>query len=377
MIVGRREEGEEMVHAATHVVGIDMHVAEDNGEEEMLADMGKRPEWREEPEYGQTTAGPPMAEEEEKEHFMIVGCDPDGDEPTAADEEWRYFKFVDDDVQPMEVESVQLVQVQKRERARSTPEFDTENVPDDEAGLVDDNVVPCTTHDKENPVIKEGDTFIDKANFLETLRTYAIRNEFETKLEHSDRDRYRARCKDPDCEWKVFAKKLHGGNTFMVVKLSDIDVHTCFSSATIKGREATINWLSHKSKDIVKEDPTLSAKKLQKRLEKHYNIDLSYWKVWSAKKSAMNDLHGTWEESFTMLWRFKAAVEESFPGSIIEIDCKKIKRKMHFSRMFVCIRACVDGFLAGCRPYLSVDSTHLTGKYKGQLAAATGWSNCN
>jgi hypothetical protein len=52
----------------------------------------------------------------------------------------------------------------------------------------------------------------------------------------------------------------------MVVELSDIDVHTCFSSATIKGREATINWLSHKSKDIVKEDPTLSAKKLQKKV---------------------------------------------------------------------------------------------------------------
>jgi hypothetical protein len=76
-----------------------------------------------------------------------------------------------------------------------------------------------------------------------------------------------------------------------VVKISS--VHTCHSSATEKGREATINWLSHRSKDIVKEDPTLSAKKLQKRLEKQYNIGLSYWKVWSAKKLAMYDLHGT------------------------------------------------------------------------------------
>jgi len=82
----------------------------------------------------------------------------------------------------------------------------------------------------------------------------------------------------------------------------------------------------------------------------------------------MEDLHGTWEESFEMLCRFKAALEESCPGSIVEIDCKKINGKMHFSRMFVAIRACVDGFLAGCRP---VDSTHLTGKYKGQLATTT------
>ena len=70
-----------------------------------------------------------------------------------------------------------------------------------------------------------------------------------------------------------------------------------------------------------------------------------------------------------MLWRFKAALEETFPGSIVEIDCKKINGKMHFSRMFVCIKACVDGFLSGCRPYLGIDSTHLTGKYNGQLVA--------
>ena len=36
-----------------------------------------------------------MAEEEEKEHFINVGCDPNGDEPAGADEEWRYFKNVD------------------------------------------------------------------------------------------------------------------------------------------------------------------------------------------------------------------------------------------------------------------------------------------
>jgi len=71
------------------------------------------------------------------------------------------------------------------------------------------------------------------------------------------------------------------------------------------------------------------------------------------------------------LWRFKAALEDCCPGSIIEIDCKKINGKMYFSRMFVAIRACIDGFMAGCRPYLGVDSTHLTGKYKGQLATAT------
>jgi len=136
----------------------------------------------------------------------------------------------------------------------------------------------------------------------------------------------------------------------MVVKISKLDEHTCSSTSKVKGREASIAWISQKVKDVVKEDPTLGATKLQKRLERHYNIQLSYFKVWSGRKSPMEDLHGTWEESFEMLCRFKAALEESCPGSIVEIDCKKINGKMHFSRMFVAIRACVDGFLAGCRP---------------------------
>ena len=32
----------------------------------------------------------------------------------------------------------------------------------------------------------------------------------------------------------------------------------------------------------------------------------------------------------------------------------------------------MDGFLAGCRPFISVDASSLIGKYTGQLASATG-----
>ena len=34
------------------------------------------------------------------------------------------------------------------------------------------------------------------------------------------------------------------------------------------------------------------------------------------------------------------------------------------------MKPCVEGFLRGCRPYLAVDSTFLTGKFRGQLCIA-------
>jgi len=151
---------------------------------------------------------------------MTVGCDPDGDEPTGVDEEWRYFKPVDvvgNDTQP--AENIE-VEVQKRKRARPVLDFDSECVHDDEATMLDDSAAPFTTYDKENPIINEGDTFGDKDEFIMTLRTYAIKNEFGTRVEHSDKERYRARCADANCDWRIFAKKLHGGDTFMVIIFS-------------------------------------------------------------------------------------------------------------------------------------------------------------
>ena len=64
-------------------------------------------------------------------------------------------------------------------------------------------------------------------------------------------------------------------------------------------------------------------------------------------------------------------MELSSPGSLIEIDLERKNKKMRFKRIFVALKPCVDGFLAGCRPYIGVDATKLNGKYTGQLASAT------
>jgi len=47
-------------------------------------------------------------------------------------------------------------------------------------------------------------------------------------------------------------------------------------------------------------------------------------------------------------------------------------------RFFVALKPCIDGFLQGCRPYIAMDATHLTGRSRGQMAAAVGvdGNNC-
>jgi len=53
----------------------------------------------------------------------------------------------------------------------------------------------------------------------------------------------------------------------------------------------------------------------------------------------------------------KVEVEKTNPGSLVDTEYELVGKKMRFTRMFVALKACVDGFLDGCRPFLGVDST--------------------
>lgn len=147
--------------------------------------------------------------------------------------------------------------------------------------------------------------------------------------------------------------------------------HTCSSTKLHKGKMATQGWCADRLSDWIKKNPSKGPTDARKKLEERYAIKLKYSKAWSGMKKAMEQIHGTYEESFQLLFNWKVALQNKSPGTIVEIELQKVGKKMCFKRIFVALKPCIDGFLAGCRPYLGVDATRLTSKYTGQLASAT------
>ena len=47
----------------------------------------------------------------------------------------------------------------------------------------------------------------------------------------------------------------------------------------------------------------------------------------------------------------------------MEIDTKIVDGNVYFNIFFCAFRPCIDGFVHGCRPYISIDSTALNGKW--------------
>lgn len=78
---------------------------------------------------------------------------------------------------------------------------------------------------------------------------------------------------------------------------------------------------------------------------------------------------GGWDDSFEAVYSFKAEIEKKSPGSIVEVAFDMANGKHRFSKIFIALKPCIDGFLQGCRPYLGINSTVLTNKYRGQLVS--------
>jgi hypothetical protein len=141
---------------------------------------------------------------------------------------------------------------------------------------------------------------------------------------------------------------------------------------------ASIAWVAERAPQFLKKDPSMGATEMKKELKIKYGIDIHYQTVYNGTKRASEKLFGKQADSFDWLYRFKAEIELRSPGSVVEVDCATDDEgKVRFSRFFCAFKACIDGFLNGCRPYLSIDSTALNGMWNGHMPSAVALDGHN
>uniref|UniRef100_A0ACD5UNB4 Uncharacterized protein n=1 Tax=Avena sativa TaxID=4498 RepID=A0ACD5UNB4_AVESA len=256
---------------------------------------------------------------------------------------------------------------------KSDDESEDETKLEEEEESHETNHAPNVEYDKADPPLTEGSTYPNIDEFKLALSQHAIKHEFEYNTEKSTPFRFRGYCKRRDednCPWRIHASTTDDMCT-VVVKKNPCN-HDCSSARRKKKvKNATKYWICEKVKDWLIEDATLGAKELQKKLKEHHKVKIHYKRVDMGKLLALQQLYGDWDINFDNLYRFKAQVESCCPGSIVQIDHHTINGKIRFRRFFVALKPCIEGFLSGCRPYLAVDNTFLTSRFKGQLASAT------
>ncbi|KAH0776510.1 hypothetical protein KY290_007921 [Solanum tuberosum] len=115
----------------------------------------------------------------------------------------------------------------------------------------------------------------------------------------------------------------------------------------------------------------VSIKDCQTAVLKAYDISISRRKSYLGRKRAFEKLYGTWEGSFSELPRFMEALKHFNTGTIVEWKTERRVDAIEdvFNYVFWTFKPCIDGFVF-CRPVISIDGTHVYGKYDIKLLIA-------
>ncbi|KAL9689740.1 hypothetical protein QQ045_010129 [Rhodiola kirilowii] len=109
---------------------------------------------------------------------------------------------------------------------------------------------------------------------------------------------------------------------------------------------------------------------MQARIYKDYGLEISPFKAWQAKQQTMINLFGTWDGSFAYLPHLMKALVDHNPETVVKWDTDEIDGEyIQVNRVFWAFVECIHAF-KHCRPILSIDETHLYGKYHAKLLVA-------
>jgi hypothetical protein len=122
------------------------------------------------------------------------------------------------------------------------------------------------------------------------------------------------------------------------------DHHACVSSMRMQTITPSQKWVASKAVTILRDYPRMGAKELQDKLQKQYSVTISYDTIWRGKEKALAKVYGKWEDSFELLFRWKAEVLKRCPGSVVEIDVIEVDGQVYFNRFFCALKPCIDGF---------------------------------
>ncbi|KAL0356419.1 UNVERIFIED_CONTAM: hypothetical protein Sradi_4088800 [Sesamum radiatum] len=230
--------------------------------------------------------------------------------------------------------------------------------------------------------LEQGMIFENVDKFREVLRDYVVQEGFLIVRLKNERTRVTCKCAADGCSWRIHASPLSDKVTFAIKSLKA--EHTCVRVKTMK--EANSSWMSKRLLQVLRENPDMKARGIRHELQK-YGIDPPYMQLYRAKKKALEQIDGSYGDSYSRLPHYAEMVRRSNHGSIVKLQynhdenddelVSSIPVVPSFKRIFVGLDALKKGFLQGCSPFLGFDGCHLKGPYGGVLLAAIGLDGNN
>ncbi|XP_042499876.1 uncharacterized protein LOC122078072 [Macadamia integrifolia] len=214
-----------------------------------------------------------------------------------------------------------------------------------------------------------GMVFDDVNHFRSVLRDHVIQEGFQILRVKNEKTRLRAVCASEGCTWSIFASPCDFGATFMIKSMCN--KHCC--GRVDQSKNVTSTWVASHLAAQLRADPDMNTDAMNAYFMDNYRINVPYQTLYRAKKRASVLNEGNHSKSYARLPAYGEMILERNPGSMFKLQFYErtiMSDPLVFKRQFVSFKACVDGFLNGCRPFIVVDGCHLKGTYGGVLLVA-------
>ncbi|KAL0282520.1 UNVERIFIED_CONTAM: hypothetical protein Sangu_2944400 [Sesamum angustifolium] len=232
----------------------------------------------------------------------------------------------------------------------------------------DDEGDGCTVWDERMDMGKVdlavGMKFETRAKFRDVMRDWAVRRGWDLKLVKNEKHLILATCKN-ECNWKLRASSVMKSTTFQIKSIKG--KHTC--AHKVENKQANYKYIGKRLESFVRDNPNESLQSLKNKVRRELQIEVSDYKVYRAKKYALELIRGDVKEQYARLYDYCHTVVKHNPASSLIMKLNKEVNPPVLQRMYFCLKGMRDGFIEGCRPLIGLDGCFLKGLFKGQFAS--------
>ncbi|XP_059277857.1 uncharacterized protein LOC132032059 [Lycium ferocissimum] len=249
-----------------------------------------------------------------------------------------------------------------------------EEGPDDFAFMRDDGPVRSALWDCKKPeFIRSGMLFQNRQEMKGAVRQYCLKEKKEFICDQSKGKFWRVICKRHmlGCEWMIRFREISSG----MWKAGKAVLHHSCLTDDYRNDHSNLNshLIATTLIPYIMVDPYICIKSVQQKIKGLHTFTPSYRKAQKGRKKAIEMVFGDFETSFKTLPRYMAALKYFNPGTVVEWEHQSttIQGEHIFKFLFWAYKLSIDGFKS-CRPVISIDGTHLYGKYEMKLLIAVG-----
>ena len=215
--------------------------------------------------------------------------------------------------------------------------------------------------------------FNSKEKLKRAVTIWSLKKNKEFKVVTSNKSLWVARCKfhtSLGCLWFLRGRKV-GDNLWKIGKY--IENHRCETEGISRGHaNLNTNLIASLILNQIEKNPKVLVVDVIFKVHEKFGHQITYRKAWLGRQRVVELVYGDFKKSFSDLPKFFAAFQHFNHGTIVEwkheesMSSLKVKT---FKYVFWAFKSCIDGFQT-CRPVISVDGTHMYGKYEIKLLIA-------